>query len=124
MSERSGGAVTLLDVARRAGVSLAAASRAFNGSSTRTVREDLRLRVLQAASEPDYNADAQAQAMARGRTDVVGPLVHDVAEVEQGYRDFAVLAGPSLLLTSSDRRAGASLPSADVVRAESTRDGG
>src|SRR5918999_4643237 len=73
------GSVTLLDVANEAGVSLATASRAINGS-TRKVREDLRERVLAAARKLDYSANAQAQAMARGQTSVIGLLVHDIAD--------------------------------------------
>jgi LacI family transcriptional regulator len=72
-------AVTLQDVATEAGVSVATASRAFNGS-TRTVREDLLLRVRAAAAKLNYSANGQAQAMARGRTNVVGLLVHDIAD--------------------------------------------
>jgi LacI family transcriptional regulator len=70
---------TLMDVARLAGVSLATASRSLNGS-TRQVGEDLRRRVVLAAAELNHTANAQAQAMARGRTDVVGLLVHDIAD--------------------------------------------
>jgi LacI family transcriptional regulator len=80
MTERvSGASVTLLDVARAAGVSLATASRALNGS-TRKVRPDLQERVLAAADALHYSANAQAQAMARGRTDIVGLIVSDVGD--------------------------------------------
>jgi LacI family transcriptional regulator len=80
MTERVPGAsVTLLDVARAAGVSLATASRALNGS-TRKVRPDLQERVLAAADALQYSANAQAQAMARGRTDIVGLIVSDVGD--------------------------------------------
>jgi LacI family transcriptional regulator, galactose operon repressor len=71
--------VTLLDVARAAGVSLATASRAFNGS-TRRVRPDLRDRVLEAADALQYSANAQAQAMARGHTNLVGLVISDVGD--------------------------------------------
>nr|WP_218885538.1 LacI family DNA-binding transcriptional regulator [Kineococcus aurantiacus] len=67
------------DVAREAGVSLATASRVLNGS-TRVVGEALRERVHAAAARLDYSANAQAQAMARGRSDVVGLVVHDIAD--------------------------------------------
>jgi LacI family transcriptional regulator len=78
--ERNPGAsVTLLDVAKAAGVSLATASRALNGS-TRRVRPDLQERVLAAADELHYSANAQAQAMARGRTNIVGLVLSDVAD--------------------------------------------
>jgi len=79
VSTRASGVCTLQDVAREAGVSLATASRALNGS-TRRVTEDLRQRVLAAATELNYSANAPAQAMARGRTNVVGLLVHDIAD--------------------------------------------
>jgi LacI family transcriptional regulator len=71
--------VTLLDVARAAGVSLATASRALNGS-TRRVRPDLRDRVLEAADALQYSANAQAQAMARGHTNLVGLVISDVGD--------------------------------------------
>ena len=72
------GAVTLHDVARRAGVSLATASRALNGSKDRTVGQALQERVRAAAQELGYSANPTAQAMARGRTDVVGLVVQDI----------------------------------------------
>lgn len=77
---RAPGPVTLSDVAREAGVSLATASRAINGSANRTVRADLRDRVLAAAERLRYSPDANAQAMARGRTSSLGLIVHDIAD--------------------------------------------
>lgn len=74
------GSVTLADVARAAGVSLATASRAVNGSPDRKVREDLRERVFRAATELNYSPNANAQAVARGRTSVVGVIVHDISD--------------------------------------------
>src|SRR4051812_11977549 len=52
----SPGPVTLQDVANEAGVSLATASRAINGS-TRKVRQDLHERVLIAAAKLNYAAN-------------------------------------------------------------------
>lgn len=72
--------VTLSDVAREAGVSLATASRAINGSADRSVRPELLARVAAAASALQYTPDATAQAMARGRTTTLGLLVHDIAD--------------------------------------------
>jgi LacI family transcriptional regulator len=79
MNLRRSGDVTLVDVAREAGVSVATASRALNGS-TRIVGENLRDRVLVAAGRLDYSPSAPAQAMVRGRTNVVALLVHDIAD--------------------------------------------
>ncbi|EWS82304.1 LacI family transcriptional regulator [Brachybacterium phenoliresistens] len=65
---------TLADVAARAGVSRATASRVLNGS-TRVVAEELRGRVLAAAGELGYVANTAAQAIVRGRSGSIGLLV-------------------------------------------------
>jgi LacI family transcriptional regulator len=77
------GPARLTEVAKRAGVSLATASRVLNGSSDRaldTVGEHYRRRVLAAAEELGYRANPHAQAMARGASKIVGLVVHDVAD--------------------------------------------
>ncbi|GAA4194861.1 LacI family DNA-binding transcriptional regulator [Gryllotalpicola kribbensis] len=78
---------TLQDVAREAGVSLATASRSLNGSA-RKVREDYRARVLAAAERLNYAPNLQAQAVARGRTSLVGIIVSDITDPY-----FAQIAG-------------------------------
>ncbi|MGN7799357.1 LacI family DNA-binding transcriptional regulator [Leifsonia sp. 22587] len=70
---------TLSDVAAHAGVSLATASRALNGSA-RTVNPALQERVLASASALGYSANVQAQAVARGTTNVVALVVGDIAD--------------------------------------------
>jgi LacI family transcriptional regulator len=71
--------VTLADVARIAGVSMATASRAL-GSGPRLPREDLRTRVEEVAKELHYVPDPAAQTIARGRANVVGLIVHDITD--------------------------------------------
>jgi LacI family transcriptional regulator len=70
---------TLTEVARMAGVSVATASRVLNGGA-RTPRPELRERVLQAANRLNYTANAAAQAVARGHTNVVGLIVQDISD--------------------------------------------
>lgn len=77
MPER--GTVTLADVAELAGVSLATASRALNGS-TRKVRPESVDRVQAAALELRYTANVQAQAVARGTTTTLALVVGDIAD--------------------------------------------
>ena len=72
--------VTLADVARWAGVSLATASRALHGSAGRTVGPELRARVRAAAAELNYSPNANARAIVRGTTTTVGLVVHDIAD--------------------------------------------
>lgn len=71
--------VTLHDVAREAGVSLATASRALNGSE-RKVHESYRERVLTAATRLNYTPNLSAQAVAKGGTNTVALLVADIAD--------------------------------------------
>nr|BFE81496.1 hypothetical protein GCM10020093_040970 [Planobispora longispora] len=71
--------VTLEDVAKHAGVSLATASRVLNGS-TRQVGASLRARVELAATQLGYRTNVAAQTLARGAANVVGLVVHDLVD--------------------------------------------
>ena len=79
MNDELRAAVTLHDVAREAGVSLATASRSLNGS-TRKVAEEYRQRVLEAAARLNYTPNLSAQAVARGSTMTVALLVADISD--------------------------------------------
>lgn len=105
----SDGPVTLSRVAREAGVSLATASRAINGSANRTVRTELRDRVMAAAQRLGYVPDPSAQAMARGRTAALGLVVHDIADpyfsaIASGVTRAAEAEGLIVTLASTELR--------------------
>ncbi len=100
-------ATTLAEVAARAGVSLATASRSLNGSK-RGVAEDLRARVLAAANELGYVPNAQAQALARSSSSLVGVIIHDVSdsyfsEITRGILNVAGGAGRLVTFCNSYR---------------------
>ncbi len=106
-------AVTLSDVARRAGVSLATASRVVNGSE-RIPAAAIADRVRAAAAELGYVANAQAQALARSATRLVGLVVHDIADpyfstIARGVQRWAGQQGQQVLLASSDHDPAAEL---------------
>lgn len=99
-------AVKLSEVARHAGVSLATASRVINGSS-RTPAADIAERVKAAAAELGYVANAQAQALARQSTGLVGLVVHDIADpyfstIAHGVQQAALAANHQVLLAGTD----------------------
>lgn len=101
------GPVLLADVARAAGVSLATASRVLNGSE-RVVGEPLRSRVVAAAADLGYRPNAHAQAVARGASNVVGLLVHDIADpyfsaIANGVMRQAEHRGMVVVLASTRR---------------------
>lgn len=72
-------AVTLQDVADRAGVSLATASRVVNGSD-RTPGREISERVRAAAADLGYVANVPAQALARASTLLIGLIVRDISD--------------------------------------------
>ena len=86
------GSVTLHDVAREAGVSLATASRALNGS-TRKVADSYRERVEAAADRLGYTANLSAQATARGTSAIIALLVADIADPYFGELASGVARG-------------------------------
>jgi LacI family transcriptional regulator len=71
--------VTLSQVADHAGVSLATASRALNGS-TRRVKPELQKKVLASAAALGYSANVLAQAVARGASKTVAIVLGDIAD--------------------------------------------
>src|SRR3954468_3022141 len=73
------GPARLTEVAQRAGVSLATASRVLNGSD-RTVGERYRKRVLAAAAHLGYRANSRPQAVARGPSNIVCLVAQDPAD--------------------------------------------
>lgn len=70
---------TIVDVANRAGVSKATASRVLAGSRDR-VSDGLAARVIEAAAELHYVPNRNARALARSESDTVGLIVHDVSD--------------------------------------------
>jgi len=69
-------AVTLSDVARRAGVSAATVSRVM--TSSRPVGRDVEARVRRAADELGYSGNGIARALRTRRTDTVGMVVPSI----------------------------------------------
>ncbi|GAB2499713.1 LacI family DNA-binding transcriptional regulator [Promicromonospora xylanilytica] len=118
--------VTLSQVAREAGVSLATASRAINGSATRSVRADLRERVLETARRLAYSPDPSAQAMARGRTSALGLVVHDIADpyfstIAAGVARAAEREGLIVTLSSTEHSPGRELAFVELARRQRSR---
>ncbi|MEV7692824.1 LacI family DNA-binding transcriptional regulator [Microbacterium sp. NPDC089189] len=75
-SEGGARASTLSDVARRAGVSIATASKALNGRGD--VAPATRKRVTEAAEELTFTPNAMARGLLAGRTGTVGLLTSDL----------------------------------------------
>jgi LacI family transcriptional regulator len=99
--------ISIRDVALHADVSPATASRVLSGSS-HPVRDETRLRVLEAAAELDFNPNMIARGLVTARTHVLGVVVHDVSdpyfgEIVRGLEDAATLRDHRVFVCSSDR---------------------
>lgn len=78
-NDKSVSPATLMDVAKKAGVSIATASRALNGSA-RKVRNDSYVKVMEAAKKLNYRPNAYAQAVAKGAAPSIVLLVSDISD--------------------------------------------
>ena len=76
---------TSLDVARKAGVSQSAVSRAFTPGAS--VSESMRARVLKAAAELGYRPNALARSLITGRSRIIGLVV---SYLDNGYYPVAL----------------------------------
>jgi LacI family transcriptional regulator len=108
-----------------AGVSSATASRVLNGSD-RAVREPYRSKVLAAAAELGYTANAHAQAIARGTSNVLGLVVHDVADpyfsaIADGVMREATARGVMVMLAVTRRDPERELEYVATLRAQRAR---
>lgn len=98
---------SLADVARQAGVSIATASRALNGSR-HPVSDHVRERVMKAATEIGYAPSALARALVTRRSRIIGLIVGDIvdpyfAEITRGAEDVAHRAGYLTIVCNADR---------------------
>jgi LacI family transcriptional regulator len=109
---------SLADISRRAGTSVATASRVLNGS-THPVSKSTRARVLAAAEDLGYAPSALAQALVQRSSRIIGVIVNDIvdpyfAEIARGVEDVAGRMGYLVMVCNADRRPEAEL---EYVRA-------
>lgn len=95
--------VTIREVARAAGVSVATASRALNGLSS--VTQQTRAKIEAAAAELDYVPHSGARSLTRRRTDTVGVILPDLygeffSEMIRGIDQVVQGASKHLLLAN------------------------
>ena len=96
--------VTIREVAKAAGVSVATASRALNGLANVTLAT--REKIEQAAALLDYIPHSGARSLTRQRTDTIGVILPDLfgeffSEIIRGIDQAAQASGYHLLVSSS-----------------------
>jgi LacI family transcriptional regulator, galactose operon repressor len=98
-------AVSIRDVASRAGVSIATVSRAVNRIPT--VDPELAARVWRAIEEVGYLPNTQARALVSGRSRMLGLIVSEITnpffpELVQEFENLAVAQGYEVLIGSTN----------------------
>lgn len=106
-SDRSIESVTIIDVAREAGVSYATVSRVINNKAH--VKPEKREAVLGAMSRLGYIVNQQARGLASGRSHVIGLLVQNLGSswmgaIVRGIDDQLSAAGYDMMLYTTNRR--------------------
>jgi LacI family transcriptional regulator len=99
--------VTLRDVAARAGVHPATASRALNPETRLLVREDTARRVLEAAESLGYHPNPVARSLRTRRSNTVGVLIPDLTNplfppIVRALEDRLAAAGYVALIGNTD----------------------
>lgn len=99
--------VTIYDVAREAGVSMATVSRVVNGNPN--VKPLTRKKVLAAIERLGYRPNAVARGLASKKTTTVGVIIPDISslffsELARGIEDIATMYKYNIILCNSDQR--------------------
>jgi LacI family transcriptional regulator len=102
---RRPGSVSIRDVAKRAGVSIATVSRTVNAIPT--VNAELARRVWKAVEEVGYLPNTQARALVSGRSKLLGLIVSEITnpffpELVQEFENLAVAQGYEVLIGSTN----------------------
>ncbi len=99
--------VTIYDVAREAGVSMATVSRVVNNNPN--VKPATRKKVFEAIERLGYRPNAVARGLASKKTTTVGVVIPDIsnaifAEVARGIEDIANMYHYNIILCNADKR--------------------
>lgn len=105
MNGQPRGAVTMIEVARAAGVALGTVSNVLNHPER--VREELRERVMKAISDLGYVRNSAARTLAAGSSNTVGFVMVDIAnslytDMARGAESVASAEGMYLVLANAD----------------------
>lgn len=95
--------ITIIEIARRAGVSTATVSRALNNNGP--VREETRQKILQIARELNYKPNPIARSLSRKQTDTIGVILPELVdeffmEIIRGIDETAYRANRYVMLSS------------------------
>ncbi|MBC8061035.1 MAG: LacI family DNA-binding transcriptional regulator [Clostridiaceae bacterium] len=111
--------ITITDIAKKAGVSLATVSRVLNNSGY--VKTETKAKVLSAIKETNYTPSAIARSLSKSETNTIGVVVPDITnsyfgEIIKGISEVAETLNLNIILFNTDDNLEKELKALDILK--------
>lgn len=116
--------ITITDVAKKSGVSLATVSRVLNNSGY--VKDETRERVLNVIKDTNYSPSAIARSLSKNRTNTIGVIVPDITnsyfgEIIKGISEVAEVSDLNIILFNTDNNIEKEIKALDALKSQRIR---
>ena len=113
--------ITITDIAKQSGVSLATVSRVLNNSGY--VKAETRARVLTVIKETNYTPSAIARSLSKNETNTIGVVVPDITnsyfgEIIKGISEVAEALNLNIILFNTDDNLEKELKALDLLKGQ------
>lgn len=113
--------ITISDIAKKTGVSLATVSRVLNNSGY--VKIETREKILNAIKDTNYTPSAIARSLSKNKTNTIGVVVPDITnsyfgEIIKGISEVAEKNDLNIILFNTDDNLDKELKALDVLKAQ------
>ena len=116
--------ITITDVAKKSGVSLATVSRVLNNSGY--VKDVTREKVLNVIKDTNYTPSAIARSLSKNKTNTIGVIVPDITnsyfgEIIKGINEVAEQNNLNIILFNTDNNIEKEIKALDALKAQRIR---
>jgi LacI family transcriptional regulator len=113
--------ITITDIAKKSGVSLATVSRVLNNSGY--VKDSTREKILTVIKETNYTPSAIARSLSKNETNTIGIIVPDITnsyfgEIIKGISEVAEESDLNIILFNTDNNIEKEIKALDVLKAQ------
>lgn len=113
--------ITITDIAKKSGVSLATVSRVLNNSGY--VKAETREKVLSAIKDTNYTPSAIARSLSKSETNTIGVVVPDITnsyfgEIIKGISEVAEALNLNIILFNTDDNLEKELKALDLLKGQ------
>jgi LacI family transcriptional regulator len=116
--------ITITDIAKKSGVSLATVSRVLNNSGY--VKDITREKVLNVIKETNYTPSEIARSLSQNKTNTIGVIVPDITnsyfgEIIKGISEVAEQNNLNIILINTDNNIKKEIKALDILKAQRIR---